>query len=90
MVEDSPIGARPSALHRIPGATGQTVQSQLDARRYAPSARSTIAVSRSQTVGLLVARRLDHHADQRLGPGGAHEHPAAARERLVLGVDRAS
>ncbi len=50
-------------------------------REYAPRRRST---SRAQTcVGLLLARRLDHHPDQRLGARRAHEHAAAAAERIV-------
>ena len=36
---------------------------------------------RADRVGLVVGRRLDHHADELLGAAGAHEDAAAALER---------
>ena len=39
-------------------------------------------------LGLVLLGCLDHHPDQRLGAGRAHEHPPAALERRALALDR--
>ena len=80
-------GRRPLGALR---AAAQDLATLLDRTAAARESRSrTTSASRPATSrARLVGRRLDHHPHQRLGAGGAQQHPAAAGQRGLLGGHR--